>query len=339
MPLLPMLLLLADPVAGPLKSFGDWAVACDNVKRCEMTSLVPGETGFAEEGSLYDTVWMSVERVPGPQGGYVVEVQIPSGETGSEVSVRVDDQVVTGMIPSKDFLYFSGAEAAQIVAAMVKGKHVTITDIGGATIGRISLAGSSAALRFIDAEQGRADTVSAAVAKGSKPASGVPAAIAAPAVARVKPGGAAAAITPALAETLFRISECGANYESDRPEVEAQALGDGASLALVPCGAGAYNYLSVPYVIRGGKPVIAAFDFVPGFTEDPGSTPMLVNAQFDPVEGRLTSYSKGRGVGDCGSAEDYVWDGTRFRAVEVRQMTECRGSVNWLRVWTAKPAP
>lgn len=336
MPILPMLLLLADPVAGPLKGFGDWAVACDNTRTCEMTSLVPGESGFAAEGSMYDTVWMSVERAAGPQGGYTIEVQIPSGETGSEVSVRVDGAVVTGMIPARDFLRFTGADAAKIVAAMVAGKEATITDIGDGLIGRISLAGSSAALRFIDAEQGRAGTVTAAVAKGARPASAVPAATAAPVIARIKPGGTAMVIPPVLKVALFTQSECKDNYEADLPDIEAHALGGGATLALVPCGAGAYNFLTVPYVIQGGNPVIARFDFSPGFTEDPGATPMLVNAGFDAATGVLSSYSKGRGVGDCGSAEDYVWDGTRFRAVEVRQMGECRGSVNWLRTWTAK---
>ena len=31
----------AAPQQGPMKTFGDWVVACDNVKRCEMTSLQP----------------------------------------------------------------------------------------------------------------------------------------------------------------------------------------------------------------------------------------------------------------------------------------------------------
>ncbi|MFY0010917.1 DUF1176 domain-containing protein, partial [Acinetobacter baumannii] len=44
-----------------------------------------------------------------------------------------------------------------------------------------------------------------------------------------------------------------------------------------------------------------------------------------------------RGVGDCGLGARYVWDGTRFRLIEMRMMDECRGSTNWLTVWRAEP--
>ena len=107
---------------------------------------------------------------------------------------------------------------------------------------------------------------------------------------------------------------------------------------LIPCGAGAYNYSSVPYVVTGGKAVLAAFDAVPGWGGE-GGPPMLVNAGFDAKTGELGSYAKGRGIGDCGSAETYVWDGTRFRLTEARAMGECRGSINWLTVWRAKAVP
>ena len=39
----------AVPKPGVVKTFGDWAVACDNVRRCEMTSLIPEEQ--ASDGS------------------------------------------------------------------------------------------------------------------------------------------------------------------------------------------------------------------------------------------------------------------------------------------------
>jgi hypothetical protein len=219
---------------------------------------------------------------------------------------------------------------------MANGKAVVVRDGAGKVLGRISLTGSSASLRFIDAEQGRVGTVSAVVAKGAKPASAVPAAASLPVIASIRSAGTPAMLSAALLSQLWTQSDCAENYEGEsRPAVERHALGGGATLILVPCGAGAYNFSTVPYVVKAGKAQIAAFDSTPGWGGDDGP-PMLVNAGFDTKTGELGSYAKGRGIGDCGSAETYVWDGTRFRLTEARAMGECRGSSNWLTVWRAR---
>ncbi|MBC9034238.1 DUF1176 domain-containing protein [Sphingomonas sp. JC676] len=327
-------LLAADPVTGPIKTFGDWAVACDNVHQCEMTSLLPGD-GMSVEGSGYDEISLSIARGPGPAGAFTVEVSINT-QTKGAAALRIDGQTVANGVPANDTLRFVGADADRIVGAIGKGKEVALTGPGRNRIGRVSLAGSSAALRFIDAEQGRVGTVSAAIAKGSKPATAVPMVLPAPVVRFFKPSGTAVRVTPALKTAMVTASDCGEEYEREVPKVEAYALGGGKTLALLPCGAGAYNYMSVPFVLAAGRPVFATFDSQPGMSEAGAKMPMLVNASWDPKTARLSSYSKGRGLGDCGSAEVYVWDGARFRLVEQRVMGECRGSVNWLTVWKAQ---
>jgi hypothetical protein len=326
--------LAADPVPGPIKTFGDWAVACDNIHDCEMTSLLPGD-GLSVEGSGYDAISLSIARGPGPAGAFTVEISI-STQTKGTAALRIDGQTVASGTPLNDTLRFAGADAERIVAAMDKGKEAALTGPSGNRIGRASLAGSSAALRFIDAEQGRAGTVSAAIAKGAKPINAVPLVQQAPVVRFIRPSGAAARVTPVLKTAMVTASDCGEEYTGEVPKVEAYALGGGKTLALLPCGAGAYNYMSVPFLLGGGKPVFAGFDSQPGMSGPDSTMPMLVNAGWDPKTARLSSYSKGRGLGDCGSAEEYVWDGTRFRLVEQRVMGECRGSVNWLTVWKAQ---
>ncbi len=321
----------AAPQQGPMKTFGDWVVACDNVKRCEMTSLMP------EGGDWSDNGWqMSVVRAAGPTGGWTVE--LIGEETRAGLTVHVEGAPAASAAAVWRGDSFSGGAALSLVAALANGKAVVVRDGAGKVLGRISLAGSSASLRFIDAEQGRAGTVSAAVAKGAKPASTIPVAPALPMVASIRVTGAPAALSSALLDQLWTQSGCAENYEAEsRPEVERHALGGGATLVLVPCGAGAYNFSSVPYVVRAGKAQLAMFDSQPGWTGD--GPPMLVNAGFDPKIGELGSYAKGRGIGDCGSAETYVWDGTRFRLTEARAMGECRGSINWLTVWRARAVP
>src|SRR5262249_33612075 len=104
-------------------------------------------------------------------------------------------------------------------------------------------------------------------------------------------------------------------------------------------GAGAYNFSSKPVIARGtGKAatyVLAPFDFGPDWGGEADPEPTLVNAGFDPKTASLSSYSKGRGPGDCGTSQQWVWDGSRFRLTEMREMSECRGSIEWMRTWTA----
>jgi hypothetical protein len=319
------------PQQGPMKTFGDWVVACDNVKQCEMTSLQP------EGGDWSDAGWqMAVTREAGPAGGWTVELMGEDAPAG--LSVHVEGAPAASAAAVWRGTSFVGGDALKLVEALANGKAVVVRDGAGKSLGRISLAGSSASLRFIDAEQGRAGTVSAAVAKGAKPASAAPAAPSLPVIASIRASGTPAALSPALLKQLWAQSDCAVNYDgAARPDVERHALGGGATLVLVPCGAGAYNFSTIAYVVRGGKAEVAAFDSPPGWTAD--SPVMLVNAGFDAKTGELGSYAKGRGIGDCGSAETYVWDGTRFRLIEARVMGECRGSINWLAVWRAKAVP
>lgn len=324
---------------GPIKSFGAWVVACDNTRRCEMTSIWPDDNQ-PEEGSVYDQISVSIDRAAGPAGGFTVEIQLPGNSGRGPVQVSTAEGLSIRAVPKNDLLRFTGAQAAQIVAAMVDGTDLRVGSEVDVT-GMASLKGSSAALRFIDAEQGRAGTVTAVVAKGAKPAGVVPAPSALPKVGFVRPAGAAAVFTPAMRKALDKSSECGLVYEGGTgpwPAAEAHALGGGKTLVLLPCGSGAYNFSTEPYILAAGaKPVLAKFDSPPGISEAQDGRPTLVNASFDAKTGRLESYNKGRGIGDCGSAEAYVWDGAMFRLVEARSMPECRGSVDWLTTWRAEP--
>lgn len=327
----------AAPQPGPIKSFGAWVVACDNAKRCEMTSIWPDDNQ-PEEGSPYDQASVSIDRAAGPAGSFTVEIQLAGNSGSDRVRVSTERGFSIWAVPKNDLLRFTGADAVRIIAAMADGTELRVGD-ETSVAAMASLKGSSAALRFIDAEQGRAGTVTAAVAKDAKPASAVPAPPALPQIGYVRPAGAAAPFTPAMRKALDKASECGSVYEGgtgEWPEAETYALGGGKTLLLLPCGSGAYNFSTAPYILSGGgAPVRARFDLPPGMIAE--GPPELVNASFDAKTGRLESYSKGRGLGDCGSAEAYVWDGAMFRLVEARSMPECRGSVDWLTTWRAQP--
>ena len=79
----------------------------------------------------------------------------------------------------------------------------------------------------------------------------------------------------------------------------------------------------------------AAFDLDEPWWKDEGK-PMLINAGWDQERGLLTSFSKGRGLGDCGTLSEYAWDGRAFRLVEQAEMGECRGSTDYITTWRAR---
>lgn len=320
------------PALGPIKTFGDWVVACDNVQVCEMTSLI-AENDAGDGGDSGAS--FSVARAAGPDGGFFFELSSNGGIDGP-VSVRIDGKRIADGTVEKDGMTLSGDAADRIVAAMANGRRLTLNKKAGKEVAHASLSGSSAALRFIDAGQHRVGTVTAAIARGKKPASAVPASPPLPEVRSIAPSGVPARISPALRNAMVAASACETEDVNTKDPLTGYALGDGKTLVLLPCGAGAYNFSSVPFVVAGGKPVIARFDSPGGFSEGDGP-PTLVNADWDAKTGKLGSFAKGRGLGDCGSAETYVWDGSMFRLVEATQMGECRGSVNWLTIWRATP--
>jgi len=64
------------------------------------------------------------------------------------------------------------------------------------------------------------------------------------------------------------------------------------------------------------------------------SVKSVINGEFK--DGVLTSYARGRGLGDCDSRQSFVWDATRFRLSEQADMGECRGNIDYITTWRAK---
>jgi hypothetical protein len=67
-----------------------------------------------------------------------------------------------------------------------------------------------------------------------------------------------------------------------------------------------------------------------------GRHQLLVNASWDAASQTINSHAKGRGLGDCGNAESYVWDGTQFRLISAFALHQCRGALDWLSLWHAE---
>ena len=323
----------SPPLPGKVEIYKDWAIGCDNVRRCEAVSLWP-QDGAAGETSLMT----GILRDAGPGGATTVWFRHDEDKTSGKLAVLIDGRVVASTVAKKAEIAFRGPQASALAIGMARGNRMSV-QLNGRTLGEISLSGSAAALRYMDAKQERAGTITALVATGPLGVNTVRAAAILPIVTSA----------PAMAETklpglwreelgrALKISDCDGESDGSQ-EASLYPLSKSRSLVLVPCGAGAYNFSSVPLIATGSPGrrdfEIAKFDYPPGFTENAGQ-PMLVNAGFDVKTMALSSFAKGRGIGDCGDAETYVWDGSMFRMTEARMMGECRGAWKWITVWRA----
>ncbi|SMF64453.1 DUF1176 domain-containing protein [Allosphingosinicella indica] len=321
--LLALLAAAAVPQPGAIRTFGDWTVGCDNGLDCQAVALVPD--GATADDIATATIMRGSAAADRPQ-----------------VAIELWNVAATAMlIDGKRFALTGGgqeeyrpADPAAFVAALIPAQTAVFVDARGKIVGTLSSSGIAAALLYIDDRQRRIGTASALVRKGTKPGPPTPSAIP---VIDAAPITNATAIAPTAKEVaaMRKVADCPAD-DFGPVSAETHALDARRTLVLLSCGAGAYNFSSVPFVIervRGQlKADYARFDRMPSWGEDDGN-PMLVNAGYE--KGVLSHYAKGRGLGDCGTSQEFVWDGARFRLTEQREMHECRGSVDWIRTWRA----
>lgn len=328
--------LAASPVKlGEQFFHKDWSAVCDNSLACEAISLMPD--GDGGEGPQ-----IIIRR---GSGDAAVSVRIQFAEpTGGRYRVLVGGRVAaSGTQAAGDWpIMVDGDAALKLVRAIARGRTLSIEDGNGVLVGKRELAGSAAALNRIDAIQNRAGTRQALSATGRrvKPLKLVPL----PVVEAKRIGKQGLLPDAATIVGVVEGSKC-ATEPSAVTENSAVSLGraDGQrrALLLVSCGSGAYNAASAFYfgTSADGK----RWDFVPArfdYPEKPdegmdGAT-LLSNVAWDASRQQLDAFHKGRGLGDCGQAQSYVWDGAMFRLIEARAMDECRGVAEWPVVWRAR---
>lgn len=318
--LLTMMAIAATPAAAPrpeeLKGFSDWVVGCDNGRACQAVALVPDpEIGGATLVLTRDAARDAQPRISvTSDGGKAIQLgkrRIPLSGTG-DVAAR---------------------DVPAVLDALRRDPKLPVVDAAGKPVSAVSLAGASAAMLYMDDRQKRVGTTSALVRKGAGTA--VPPAPPLPIVLRPAVGPAAPRAI-SKAEAARRLGDISCDYERDALEPEAIRLDAGHSLSLVmqPCGNGAYNYFGIALLVdEKGAAVPASFDSSPGMA--PGDMQTLVNPSWNEKTRLLETYAKGRGLGDCGTMSSFAWDGRRFRLVEQAEMSECRGSVDYITTWRA----
>ena len=338
-------LLASAPAAarsvGELSAFKDWSAVCDNLRTCTAFGWHTGDLAF--------TAWLKLSRGGAGRDLPTIRIAMMPEDGAAPASaywrLAVDGKVIPGLPPLKvtedqDYrrVDLAGDQAMTLVAAMRSGSTLTAIE-GAKPVMAISLNGATAALLWLDDRQQRLGATTALVRKGPKPAEAVPAPppapliVAAPAVSQAGlPKKVPAAITGLMGDDCD-VDTAVASF----PPIIAR-LAQGKVLWGPVCSTGAYNVLHVFFIAdeqgRGARKVI--------FPEPPGAKPAgyeeLMNVDYDPKTRILTSFSKGRGMGDCGSDSAWVWDGKAFRLLSERVMPECLGVSpdNWPSIWRAR---
>lgn len=327
-------ILTIGPVLGRIQLFEDWAVGCDNRLSCEAVALVPDGAGQPAYSVL-----VTLRRGGGANGEAVVRL-LGAEELRGRIELIADNRRLARIKAAHDMVEIAGPAALEVMRALASNYVFELRE-RKAVVDTPSLRGLPAALRYMDEVQGRVGSAGALVATGEAPADQARAVPPVPAVVGVAP----VADEPPLAFTAEeqaaarRLAVCDALHDSAYP-LETHRLDASHALVLLPCDAGEYNVSAVPLVATGEagnwRFDIARFDHMPGASGDPDAPPLIVNARWNPLRAELSSFAKGRALGDCGTAETYTWDGAQFRLMEARSMPVCRGAWEWPVLYSAQ---
>ncbi len=320
---------LAAPQPGELQTFQDWTVGCDNGGACQAVALADLSDDPVQR------MPMSIRREAGGDADPLVSIQLPEGESAA---FSVDGRrLPIRLMPLNGALVVHPADLPALVAVIRSAQELRVVDTGGRPIGTVSLAGATAALRWMDEAQGRIGTVTALTDRGERPATTVPAPRPLPEV-RLPPETQASPIELDAAR-IRRVRQqvnCSVDEVGGPDEHSTVALDERRTLVMLACGTGAYNLAIVPMIAerRGNDIAVtpALFDLAE-LNEDGQS---LTNAEYHHGERMITTFYRGRGIGDCGERSHYAWDGQRLRLVMREIMTECRGATDFITTWRAQ---
>jgi hypothetical protein len=345
------LLLLAYPATGgsaaaEFSDFRDWYAACDNLRNCSAYGLQVEEPTYA---------YMRVERSGAPSASAKITIVADVNDKAT-VALAFDDASLRGL-PSGPVAFKRDGQDSygrlviddptaveMLLASIPKARTLVLSRIdppgskksNPETI-EISMPGAVAALSWIDEQQQRLGTTTALIRRGDKSASSIPPQPKAPIVQATKPPPTdRAPPPPSMASVLVAKAKalCGDDDETRLKDTVRLDRDKSLHSFSCPSSSGAYNIHSVFLIVpdanpQAARPVDFAYPTKIGSIEpEPGKAYVATNAGFDGNTMTLSTFSKGRGLADCGTAEDWVWDGQTFRLTLLRKMPHCKGIVD-----------
>ncbi|WP_296263719.1 DUF1176 domain-containing protein [Pseudomonas sp. UBA6562] len=340
--LLPCLIACASHAADTLplsRDLKDWNVTCDNLRTCTAVSTRPAS---AEADAL--SFPLRIVREAGPDGVLRVSVFSYNAIYGdpsidakpASLPLRSHQGSADDVSEVPELRSATGDDALTFIKALRNAHGLAFDTPDGPT--SASLNGMRAALLLIDDIQGRVGTVTALANPGDAPASSVPAA---PAPPVIPAWSAPTALDEAQAKQVLKTAMAATRahwqqdlVDGDEPKGEVHALTAREALLIVRAGCGAYNCTYSLYLTPLAHPEQAhAAPF-----ERVANLPDLApngSVAFDPATGELTSLALASGMGGCGVAARWRYDGARFVLSRAAQMSACAGlnERDWPVLW------
>lgn len=336
----------ASVQAQPLqKTFSDWQITCNNLNSCEVRSI-PGNNGLA----------MTLQRDAGSDAPAQLRMDYGNRFSGKLPGGALQDNLLLdGQRLKLDLKHWEvdphhlrtthSISIDEFLAQVMDADTVQLLYRADATI---SLHGLKAALLLMDEVQGRINSTSAWIQRGDRAANNVPPAPVLPQVSA--PPHAPQALTQEESTGLidfatWRINNDSCSLNPLRREVSVSPLSDEKALLLVSCEMGAYNIIDLAFEVSRSQPYVSksitlTLPFSPPERTD--NQLELVNADFDAARGELLTFSKDRGLGDCGVATRWQYNGRQFVLAEYAQESTCdawHSSDQWPMLYESQSVP
>jgi hypothetical protein len=128
----------------------------------------------------------------------------------------------------------------------------------------------------------------------------------------------------AIEDAFKNNTDCTVPIEQAAEAPESFDLGGGQTLFIVKCWGAAYQFGQIIFVMdAAGKARPLTFQNWNGKRFAPAKS--LTEADFDPNKKTMSSFYKGRGLGDCGSMGEWVWTGSEFKLAKFFHKEKCDG--------------
>jgi len=205
------------------------------------------------------------------------------------------------------------AQVAALLEALLRSSDIVFAGAGQRW--ELSDAGAAAVLLRMDEVQGRLDTPGALVRKGRTPDASVLPPLKRPVVhaaAVPAPQRGDARLLRAIVPRLHPSAEACPDYKALPEPAKIWRLDAHRVLVSLHCWAAAYNEGYGFWVVNDQMPYHAVLVTTQG-------------TSFEPQASRISAQQRGRGVGDCFSQEQWVWDGARFVHTASGTTGLCRG--------------
>ena len=295
----------------------DWELACDNTGTCRAA-------GYQSDDDFEQPMSMLLTRQAGAKTAVQGQLQIQEDIT--QATLFLNGRVLQQLNFHERISNLSAASVQKLLAQARK--HVVIELKHAQQRWKLSGAGMSAVLLKMDEFQKRGGTFSALVNKGTANESQVLAPQAQFSVKQIKtatqPYLTLQPNHPQYANLHQRLMAarpkqkqadvfCEGIYTENKVEpqtIELYALSNHKVLATTLCWRGAYNVGYGAWVLD--RSLTGKASFVTEIASDVGN-------------GQINSAQKGRGIGDCWSTNEWIWNGQRFIQTLDRWSGMCKG--------------